>query len=401
MGKRRVIFVNRYFHPDHSATSQLVSDLAFHLAARGWAVEVVTSRQLYDDAGARLVSTETVRGVTIHRIRTTTFGRMFLAGRALDYLTFYLGALVTLTRRARRDTILVAMTDPPLISTVCSLATLLRGAILVNWIQDLFPEVAVELGVLRRGAGALKAIRNWSLRRARSNVVLGDLMAERVRSLIGSRDGRRVVIRHNWAMEEVETIGSIENRFRIEWGLSDRFVVAYSGNLGRAHDFSVMLAAIRALPQVDFVIIGGGAQLGAIRAATEDLPNVQFHPYQPRELLSASLSAADAHFITLRPELEGLIVPSKFYGVLAAGRAAIFAGSDDGELARIIRRSECGVVVSSSDSSDLVHSIGELAANRSEARVKGQRARQLYEKEFNAATAHDHWDVILDEARNA
>ena len=143
----RVVFVNRYFHPDHSATSQMLSDLAFHLAARGWDVEVVTSRQRYDDARRSLPSRETVRGVDVRRVWSTRFGRGFLPGRALDYATFYVSAFFALLRRGGRDTTIVALTDPPLISVVAALAAMLRGATLINWTQDLFPEVAEALGM--------------------------------------------------------------------------------------------------------------------------------------------------------------------------------------------------------------------------------------------------------------
>src|SRR3954447_26965913 len=142
MTARRVLFVNRFFHPDHSATSQMLSDLSFHLAERGWRVEVVTSRQRYDAADAKLPPREIVRGVEVQRVWSTRFGRAFLPGRAVDYATFYISAFFTLLRRAGRDTTIVALTDPPLISVVAALAAKLRHATLVNWTQDLFPEVA-------------------------------------------------------------------------------------------------------------------------------------------------------------------------------------------------------------------------------------------------------------------
>ena len=114
--RRHLLFVNRYFHPDHSATSQMLSDLSFHLAERGWRVEVVTSRQRYDDSSARLPSRETVRGVEVRRVWSTRFGRGFLPGRAVDYATFYFSAFFALLRRAKRGSTIVALTDPPMIS---------------------------------------------------------------------------------------------------------------------------------------------------------------------------------------------------------------------------------------------------------------------------------------------
>src|SRR5712671_4057315 len=184
----RVLFVNRFFHPDHSATSQMLSDLSFHLAERGWTVEVVTSRQRYDEARATLPSRETVRGVEVRRVWSTRFGRAFLPGRAIDYATFYVSAFFALLRRAGRGATIVALTDPPLISVIAALAAMLRGTRLVNWTQDLFPEVAEALGM--HALRVLRRARDWSLRRAHANVALGEAMAARLPN---------AAVIHNWA----------------------------------------------------------------------------------------------------------------------------------------------------------------------------------------------------------
>jgi hypothetical protein len=260
---RRVLFVNRYFHPDHSATSQMLSDLAFHLAERGRNVAVVTSRQRYDDARAKLPARETIAGLQVQRVWSARFGRGFLPGRAIDYATFYISAFFALLRNTSRDSTIVALTDPPLISVVAALAAMLRGARLINWTQDLFPEVAEALGM--RALRVLRRARDWSLRRAQTNVALGNSMAARLPNPI---------VIHNWADAALHPVDIPH----------DRFVVGYSGNLGRAHDAQTMLAAIRKLrddKSIEFVITGGGAQLEAIRA--ERLPNVRFAGYAPRD----------------------------------------------------------------------------------------------------------------------
>src|SRR5690242_7691888 len=164
---RQIIFVNRYFYPDHSATSQILSDLAFELASQGLRIAVIASRQSYDHPGAQLPLKETVRGVGIHRVSTTTFGRASLPGRALDYLSFYFSVWRTIGTIAKPGDILIVKTDPPLLSILGALAQRRRRLVLINWLQDLYPEVASELGVpLLKGPllKALAAIRNWSLR---------------------------------------------------------------------------------------------------------------------------------------------------------------------------------------------------------------------------------------------
>lgn len=364
----RVVFVNRYFHPDHSATSQMVSDLAFHLASRGWDIGVITSRQRYDDASARLPARETIDGVDVRRVYSSRFGRAFLPGRAIDYATFYLSAFFAI--RKERNATIVALTDPPLISVVAALAA--RN--LVNWLQDLFPEVANALGI--RVPRVLQRVRDWSLRRARMNVAIGERMAARVAA--------KVVVRHNWADAALHPIAR---------DAGAAFTVAYSGNLGRAHEFATMLEAMHALPDVRFVITGGGAQLERVRAAAP--PNVVFQPYQPRERLSESLSAADVHLVTLQPSLEGLIVPSKFYGIIAVARPVIFIGAPDGEIARLIGESGCGYVVEPGDSAMLIDRIRHLAAHREEAAAMGQRGLATYASQFAPELALADWERIL------
>ena len=175
----KIVFINRYFYPDHSATSQLLSDLAFDLASRGQEIHVITGCQLYGDPHAALSAEELIRGVHVHRVPTSRFGRGNLWGRAADYLTFYLGASWRLLRLIGQADIVVAKTDPPMMSVPASWVVKLKRGVLVNWVQDLFPEVATSLDVhgLRFAAPMLKRLRNHSLRSGRTNVVLGEVMA--------------------------------------------------------------------------------------------------------------------------------------------------------------------------------------------------------------------------------
>jgi glycosyltransferase involved in cell wall biosynthesis len=349
----------------------MLADLAFHLADRGWDVGVITSRLRYDDASARLIARENVRGVDVRRVWTTRFGRGSLLGRALDYLTFYVSAFFAIRRE--RESLIVAMTDPPLLSIVAALA----APRVVNWVQDLFPEVAQRLGV--RVPRFVNRMRDWSLARARVNVALGDAMAKTI--------GKNAVVQHNWAGTD---LGPAESRPHT------RFVVGYSGNLGRAHEFETMLAAAKALPDVEFDVAGGGAQLEPVRAAAP--PNVTFRDYAPREQLAESLASADAHLVSLLPAVEGLIVPSKFYGILAVARPVIFIGAPGGELARLILEQGCGFAVEPGDSRGLVAAIEELAQDRARADEMGRRGRALYDARFAPEIAFANWERILTDA---
>lgn len=422
----RLVFVNRFFHPDHSATSQILTDLCFALAARGHEVHVVTSRLRYDDPARMLPAEETASGVAVHRVWTTRFGRGTLAGRALDYLTFYLSALWRLARLADRTTVLVAKTDPPMISVAAALAARATGAHLVNWTQDLFPEVAVAAGLrAMRPALArwLAAVRDWSHARAALNVAIGERMREKMLGR-GLADSKLAVI-HNWAdgeaiVPQARARGGTGatlpadgrqspaddrmdvDALRREWGLEGKFVVAYSGNLGRVHEFATVLeAAVQLVEREDvvFLFIGGGHQRGALKAeaARRGLTNVQFRPYQPRERLAQSLGACDAHLVTLRPEFEGLVLPSKFYGIIAAGRPVLFVGAADGEIAGLVNEARCGQTFAVGDAQALAQCLRGLADAPARSREWGGNARRLFDARFAMSMAVDRWERVLAE----
>ena len=401
MTTRRVVFVNRYCYPDHSATSQLLSDLAFHLAARGTAVTVVTGSQVYDDPAARLPRWVRVRGVDIHRVRTTRFGRSGLVGRAIDYLTFYWSAGWTLLRLLRGGDVVIAMTDPPLISVVAAAAARVRGATLVNWIQDLFPEIAVELEVpgAKVAAPLLKRLRDASMRAAARNIVIGEGMAAKLLALGVDRD--RLGVIHNWCCSpELRPLPAERVALRGEWRLSGKFVVGYSGNMGRVHDVDTILAAAQVLaadPRIVFLFIGDGARRPLLQRRVDELNlgNVLFKPYQPLAYLSQSLAVADVHLVSLRPELEGLVVPSKFYGIAAAGRAVINIGRPDGEVACLIEQFGCGVTVAPGDARRLSEVIRDFAGNPAIWREMGGLARRLHEERFDRAVALERWARAL------
>ena len=398
----KVVFVNRYGPPDHSATSQMLGDLAAALVAKGAPVRIVASRQRYDDPAARLVPAEIVEGVEIRRIPTTRFGRRHLAGRALDYLTFYLALPVTLWRQLERGDAVVAMTDPPLVGLVAGLVARLRGCVRLNWLQDVFPEVAARLGeprLPRAVVALLQRLRNASLRAAGMNVCIGDRMAEYLATQGVPRE--RMVVIPNWAQEaSLQPLPASESTLRARLGLAGKFVVGYAGNLGRAHDCDTIFAAVARLAadsRIAFLITGGGRghENLRVRCAQAGLQNIAFLPYQPLPALAHAMAAADLHLLSLLPELEGLIVPSKFYGIAAAARPMAMIGDPDGELARLIARNDCGFTVVPGDVAGLVARILELA-DKPEACVEmGRRARAMLQREFSRDAAHRRWHGLL------
>ena len=395
----KLVFFNRYYWPDRSATSQLLTDLATALAAAGYEVIVVAGDREQDPAAPRLPSQASDRGVEIRRLPASAMGRAGLAGRALDYLAFYVAAFWFALWHVRRGDIVVAKTDPPLLGAVLAPALRLKGAALINWLQDLYPEVAEQLGVLGPSwfTALLRWIRNRSLRAARMNVVIGERMRERVAAIAGPE---RVQAIHNWSPPlDALFVPSPDNPYRRQLELGDEVLFVYSGNLGRAHRFEALLAAgaqLRSRRDLRFLVIGDGPQLARVREAARSWPNWTFLPPQPRERLADSLGAADVHIVSLEPKLEGLIVPSKIYGVLAAARPCIFVGAPEGEVAGILHLHDCGTATDPEDAPLLVAALVRFAGDAALRHRLGANARRVFDQRFTLARAVDAWQALLE-----
>ena len=398
----KIIFLNRYFYPDHSATSQLLSDFAFYLAKHNHEIHVITSRQRYDEPGARLPARENIHGVTIHRVWTSSFGRHFLPGRLLDYLSFYLGCSWRLFCICRQGDVVVAKTDPPMLSVAVGFVTRLRKAILVNWLQDLFPEVAMALqlrGFNSVTANILQWMRNRSLHRAVMNVVVGEEMQSRL--IKENIPAEKIRVIHNWADGElIQPLARDNNPLVREWGLQDKFIIGYSGNLGRGHEFATILAAAENLKDyqdIVFLFIGGGENLERVRFEQRQraLNNIIFKPYQQREMLGLSLGLPDIHLITLRSEVTSLMVPSKFYGIAAAGKPVLFIGGGQCEIAQIIRETGCGDCIEAGEVDVLKGVILHLQCTPAVLLDMGMRARQIFDERYSSLRAFKHWDLLL------
>jgi glycosyltransferase involved in cell wall biosynthesis len=245
----------------------------------------------------------------------------------------------------------------------------------------------------------LRRCRDYSLRYARINVVLGERMREELQRAGIAAEQIRVI--ENWAERDPESPKPAESSaLRARLGLSGKFVVGYAGNLGRAHEFQTLLAAaqnLRGNAEILFLMIGGGAGMSRLVQAVQaqGLDNFRFLPYQPRECLADALAAADVHWVSLLPALEGFIVPSKFYGILAAARPVVFIGASDGELAREIRAGACGASVAVGDSGGLTRVLLELKSNPRRREQMGGNGYARYRERYCARRAFDQWTEIL------
>ena len=391
LSNSRLIFVNRVYWPSTQATAQLLTDLAEGLAARGWAVHVIAAGE----------TSTRQNGVTIHRTGTAEKHGGFMS-RALNHRGFLRAARWKLATLVRPGDLVVPMTDPPLLAAAVAREAAARGALVVPWIQDIYPEIAtVHFGPLAGFFLApFKASRDSAWRSAATCVTLGPDMARTVANRGVPAD--RIAVLPNWAPRELHLPASPEAlaACRGRWGVADKFVVAYSGNLGRVHEFETILQAagqLRANPAVVFLFIGQGPRFDEVRAAVaaRGLDNIRLLPPEPRQNLPASLAAADAHLVTLRPPYAALVYPSKLAGVLAAGRPVLFVGPPAGDIGQLLARDACGAALAPGDGAGLAATITRWQSDAGERARLGTRARAAYERHFTAEAALAAWEALL------
>ena len=398
----RLLFINRFFHPDQSATAQMLTDLAEGLAVSGTAVTVLTGRLGYLGGETAVPSEEQYKGVTVRRVWSTRFGRQSALGRLFDYLSFYLSSVWAAVQTRDVDCVVV-LSDPPILSVQAVLLGRLKGWKTVCWLQDVFPEIAVRADTLREGLRArlLRWAANWSLRSSDRVIVVGRCM-ERCLLAFGLQRDRLVLI-PNWADgDHLTPVAPEDNWFRKQHGLEGQIVVMYSGNLGVVHETEALIPLIhylRGMREVCFLFVGEGQGKTRLQnwASQEKLESVRFLRYQNKEHLRYSLSAGDIHLVTLRSKMEGLSVPSKVYGIMAVGRPVVFIGPDGSEVASLVRESGCGEVFSPQESEKAALAILHLAQDYRRRESLGSAGRRYFETFLDKRCAIQRFQTVFQD----
>jgi glycosyltransferase involved in cell wall biosynthesis len=399
-----VCYFNRCYWPDSTATGQLLTELAEDLAAvHGMAVTVVTGYPAASDS-SRLRASETRNGVRILRARGTTFSQRSFAGRAANYLTYFLSALWIAIRLPRQH-VTVALTDPPIIGLAALAARPARGMVFLC--QDIFPEVTGLLEDFRSPVinFVLERLNRYFVRRAARIIALGDTMAARLVHGKGA-PAEKITIIHNWADTSAIVPSEKVNAFSKTHGLADKFVVLHAGNIGLSQNLEVVIDAaerLKANSAIVVLFIGDGTRKAALetRARERGVSNVRFLPFQPRDQLRWTYAASDVCLVSLKPGLAGYIVPSKLYPILAAGRPYIAAVDPISEVASLTERHRCGVLVPPGDAAALADQIVRLAGDPQQRQAMGARARvaaELFARERQVAA---HAQVIEEVSGHA
>ncbi|MGH8058192.1 MAG: glycosyltransferase family 4 protein [Candidatus Entotheonellia bacterium] len=384
-----IAFFNRSFYPDTAATGQLLTELCEGLVQEhGCRVSVVAGVPLLpavrDGSGVRggpLVSRERHRGIEILRARGTHFSKRRFVGRFSNYVSYFLSACYAGLRLDRPD-VVVALTDPPIVGLAAYLASRRFGVPFVMNYRDIFPEVARLLEDFQSETvnRVLQGVNCFLVRKADRVVALGETMRRRLIEGKGADSAKAMVI-PDWADCTDIVPGPKRNPLSLALGLADAFVVMHSGNIGLSQGLeSVVEAAVylQQFPDIQLVFVGEGVKKPALEAKVRDLglSNVRFLPYQPKESLRNSFASADVFVVSLDRGLAGYIVPSKLYGILAAGRPYVAAVEDASEVTTITKQYRCGLLAEPGAPKDLAEKILTLYHDRALARNLGSNARQ-------------------------
>lgn len=384
----RVLFLNRSYWPDMEATGQLLTELCEGLSG-DFQVEVLAGQpnSINPLAPTDWRHLEQHGGVRIQRLRHTRFPKGRIWARLVNYLTFSLSVCRTLQRWPTPD-VVVFETDPFLLALEAQRLQQRTGCKLVGYLQDIHPDVGIAIGKIRNSF-AVRRLRKslFDVYRKCDRVVV---LSEDMRQLLMSEGvcPEQVAVIPNWADTQQIIPANATSRFRAQQGLTDKFLVMYSGNLGLTQRLSNFVAAAELLvgdPRIHFAFVGRGSLEGQLRdeVAARGLKNISFFDYQPREELADSLAAADLHLVPLAAELAGCLMPSKLYGILAAGRPCLTNAPAGSELHRVISEQRVGFAVPSGSVAELATAIREAAADPERLREMGIRARQLAEAQYS------------------
>lgn len=401
--KPRVLFLNRSYWPDTEATGQLLTALCEGLADE-FDIHVLAGQPNVTTSEVEFQQTAQRNGVTIHRVKHSTFPKSNMVLKSLNFISFVRACRRQIHQVPQPD-IVVFETDPFLLPFVADRFRRKTGCQVIGYLQDIYPDLAI----------ALKKIRNsWPIRQLRKR--LFDVYRRCDRMVVLSTDMRqlllddgieknRVRIIANWADTQQVVPIETDNRFREKFGLGEKFVAMYSGNLGltqRLEEFVEAAALLQDDPEIQFVFIGRGATRPDLEAQVESLglSNVLFCDYQPLEELSHSLSAGNLHLIPLTTEISRCLMPSKLYGILAAGRPYLTNAPSSSELYRVTEEQEVGFTVEAGSSQRIADAIRTAKADPDRLAAMGRRARKLAEEEYTRELSIQRFGEMLHEIQS-
>jgi colanic acid biosynthesis glycosyl transferase WcaI len=402
----RLVVVTPHFAPDVAPTGEVVTRIVKELSEQGHTIEVITSLPWYRDHRiepgyeGKLVRYEDVPWGRIVRVNPfPTPDKRNIARRAASFAGFSIASSVLGSRGENVDGVL-ALSPPLTLGLAGWRIARRRNAPLVFNVQDVYPDVAIELGVLtNRGlVSAARRLERLCYARADAVTVLSDDLKDNIAARLD--DPTKVRVIPNFVDTEWITPAPHENSYRQQHRLSGKFVVMYAGNVGLSQSLDLVLDSAAALAHerdIVFVINGGGAGRASLEQRAKGMSNVVFIDMQPSERLPDVIAAADLHLVPLKRGLARSSVPSKTYSILAAGRPLIASVDSGSEVARVVERAGAGLAVPPEDAEAFTKAIRTLYERREELPAMGAEGRAFVQEWASpAAVAKQYADLFTE-----
>lgn len=395
--------MNRCYWPDSEATGQLLTDLAEHLAD-SFDVHVVCGQpnSPVDDRYVRR-GQEVRRGVTIHRLKHTTFRKGIPAGRLINLISFSRSADRYLRKTKLACDVIVSETDPFFLPAVGHRHAQRIGARSVAYLQDIYPDVAEAIGKAKPGpvTRRIRAKLRTAYQAADLVIVLGSCMRDRLIAPPWDLDPDSMAILPNWAdTDSISPVAADQSRFRAAQGWGDRVVIMHSGNMGLTQNLDSFVRATGSPhwpSDAVLALVGDGASRDRLETIAAEVPQsrVQFFPYQPRESLGDSLSAADLHLVSMDARITGCLCPSKLYGIMSAGRPILAMAGIDTDLVRTINQHQIGWAHEPGDADAIARWVGAAVKQRGQWASMGQRARAVAVAQYDRRIVFEQFTQSL------
>jgi colanic acid biosynthesis glycosyl transferase WcaI len=373
----RILLLNLYYPPDTSATAKM-AETVVNAMAREHRVTILCGRPSYDPSERRpwrLFQTEEKQNVRIVRVGSTAFARFDMKKRVLNYLT-YTKLAVPRALFTKSDVVL-AMTDPPFQGIVGASVAMLKGKPFFYNIRDMYPDMAVGGSIVAAGfmVGIWERLHRWAMRRATKVIVLGEDMRNRILAK-GVRAEQIEIVRDGTEISASGAAPQLDSAVIRKIREEFRFVLLHAGNIGFYGAWETLVTAAKQLAGdgVGMVFVGEGAQRAQLEAAANGVPNIRFLPFFPSSQIPSVLAAPDVHLITVKRGLEGVVVPSKMYGILAAGKPILAVAPRETDAVALGEQLGYGVGADPDRPEEVVQLVRTLARDRARVERMGRAA---------------------------
>lgn len=400
--KLKLLIITHYYPPDYAATGQLIQELANSLGENGLEVNIFTGQPGYAFKMALAPSREEVYPLKIRRSRTSRIVPQRIRGKAINGIIFFLRSIVHIIRNSSRSNLLLITSAPPFLPIVGYIGKLIWKMPYICLVYDLYPDAVVALKILPEKHFLIRLwnkINRLVWKNSKEIIVISETMKDRILARHPEFHSKIKVI-PNWSNPQViKPKNKTDNWFAQKYNLTDKFTVLYSGNFGRCHELDTILEAAKLLENksIQFLFIGAGAKLPACKEKVEkyNLSNFLFLPFQDKDVLPYSLTSCDLGLVTVAPDLEGIVAPSKLYGILAAGKPVAIICESHSYLKELVDNSSCGKTFSHYDSKGLASFIESLASNPDLSARMGQMGRAYLETHFTPKIIAEQYLQVL------